>query len=394
MPFIIPYRSRKEVAKVVHLAVSLLLILALTACGMAPRVQARQRLFLDLSLEFLGEYQLPKQDFQDTPVGGLSGITYDRQRNRFYAISDDRSQKAPARFYTLDVKLKAGQELEAVTVEGVTFLKNERGKPYPRLQSDTEGIALSPRGTLFISSEGIPKRGVNPWIGEFDLKTGQLQQYLPLPQRYLPNPPESGEALPRGVQENLGFEALTLGPNGLIPEDPFRLFAATESALLQDDPPKTPQEEDRVRLMHYSIAPIGEPVLVAEHLYPLAPAPGDVLQRGLTELLALDREGYWLSLERTLSLSGFGVKIFQVVNSEAADTSRLASLAGTSTAIKPLKKQLLLDLSTLGIELDNLEGMALGPRLADGSRTLLLVSDDNFAEGQVTQFLLFRLVGG
>jgi hypothetical protein len=48
-------------------------------------------------------------------------------------------------------------------------------------------------------------------------------------------------------------------------------------------------------------------------------------------------------------------------------------------------------LSTLGIYLDNLEGMALGPRLPDGSRSLLVVSDDNFKEAQMTQFLLFRL---
>jgi hypothetical protein len=51
--------------------------------------------FLDLSLDFLGEYQLPKMKFKDTPVGGLSGLTYDRQQNRFYAISDDRGTLLP-----------------------------------------------------------------------------------------------------------------------------------------------------------------------------------------------------------------------------------------------------------------------------------------------------------
>jgi hypothetical protein len=35
--------------------------------------------------------------------------------------------------------------------------------------------------------------------------------------------------------------------------------------------------------------------------------------------------------------------------------------------------------------------MTLGPRLADGSRSLILVSDDNFNPNQVNQFLLFRL---
>jgi hypothetical protein len=43
-------------------------------------------------------------------------------------------------------------------------------------------------------------------------------------------------------------------------------------------------------------------------------------------------------------------------------------------------------------QLDNFEGMAFGPDLPDGARTLLLVSDDNFNPHQRTAFLLFRIV--
>ncbi len=35
--------------------------------------------------------------------------------------------------------------------------------------------------------------------------------------------------------------------------------------------------------------------------------------------------------------------------------------------------------------------MTLGPRLPDGRQSLLLVSDNNFTPGQVSQFLLFAL---
>jgi hypothetical protein len=45
----------------------------------------------------------------------------------------------------------------------------------------------------------------------------------------------------------------------------------------------------------------------------------------------------------------------------------------------------------LEIDLDNLEGLAFGPKLSDGSQTLLLVSDDNFSDLQITQFLLFKV---
>jgi 3-phytase len=41
----------------------------------------------------------------ETPIGGLSGVTYDAVNKRFYAISDDRSQVAPARFYTFTANL-------------------------------------------------------------------------------------------------------------------------------------------------------------------------------------------------------------------------------------------------------------------------------------------------
>jgi predicted extracellular nuclease len=49
-------------------------------------------------------------------------------------------------------------------------------------------------------------------------------------------------------------------------------------------------------------------------------------------------------------------------------------------------------LNRTGLVPDNLEGMTLGPRLADGRPTLVLISDDNFNPGgQVNQVLVFAL---
>ena len=56
-----------------------------------------------------------------------------------------------------------------------------------------------------------------------------------------------------------------------------------------------------------------------------------------------------------------------------------------------VSKQLLLDLTALGITLDNLEGLALAPPLADGRTPLIIVSDNNFGAFQFTQFLAFAL---
>ena len=369
-----------------------ILFCLLTACGTLPQVLAQERMFLDLSLEFLGEYQLPtKTSFKDTPVGGLSGITYDRQHDLFYAISDDRSRFAPARFYTLKIALQTTEQgkstIKQVSVQDVAPLTNDKGETYPQGTIDSEGIALSPRKTLFISSEGDTEKNILPFIKEFDLQ-GKEQLSLKIPQRYLPDESNPEQ---RGIRPNLGFEPLSISASGLA-GDPFRLFTATEAALYQDATPNQPDEQRRVRFLHYVINPIGEPALIAEHLYLLDKPTDDVLANGLPELIPLEKEGYFLTLERTFGLTGYGAKIFQVVNAGASDTSSFPSLKGSLGQTQVLQKNLLLDLSKLGIYLDNLEGMTQGPRLPDGSETLLLVSDNNFDEQQVTQFLLFKLV--
>lgn len=367
----------------------------ISSCAL-PRISAQQRTFIDISLEFLGEYQLPKMKFQDTTVGGLSGITYDRQRDRFYAISDDRSNLAPARFYTLKLDLN-NSKLQNVEIEKVTFLKPNEGETYPKGSIDPEGIALTPQGTLFIATEGSPRELFAPFIGEFDLKSGVLKQNLPMLQTYIPNADDKPQE--RGVQENLGFESLTLNPTGSLPStgEPIRLFTVTESALIQDkDPPQKDEQGNlkpqitKCRFLHYLISD-GPPIILSEHLYPLSPNPPGAMYYGVTELLAIDQGGHFLSIERSFGLTGFGAKVYQLFTGAATDTSRIASLKGEIRAVQPVKKQLVLDLQELGIRLDNLEGITFGPRLPDGSQSLILISDDNFKEEQTTQFLLFRL---
>ncbi|HEY9610939.1 esterase-like activity of phytase family protein [Allocoleopsis sp.] len=392
-------QASRQLFSLLFVVVLTLLSFLTTACAPSQARTAEQRTFRDISLDFLGEYQLPKTKFKDTPVGGLSALTYDRQRNKFYALSDDRSQFAPARFYTLGLSVKRTDKgeigLEKVDVEDVTFLTDENGKNYAQGSIDPEGIALSPRKTVFISSEGVPSKGIAPFIREFDLKTGQQQQSLVIPERYLPNEDTKEEQPPRGIQDNLGFEALTLELGSLAAGsgDPFRLFTATESALLQDKLPGKSQESARLRLMHYLIGPISRPMVVAEHLYLLDPTPDGAIDNGLTELVTVDTGGHFLTLERTYGTLGANAKIYQMAMSAATDISTIETLKGDISRINPVKKKLVLDLSQLGIYLDNLEGMELGPRLPDGSQSLVLVSDDNFSDTQVTLFLLFRLKG-
>jgi len=388
---ILATRYRANFLRIARLCASWALILSLTACTALPQVKAEERIFRDLSLEFLGEYQLPKLVFDETPVGGLSALTYDPKTARFYALSDDRSA---ARFYTLNLVLAQTPDnrakIERVAVEKVTILTDEQGDSFAAGNIDPEGIALSARGTVFIASEGVSSRGINPFIAEFDLESGQMRSRLRLPQRYLLDDSEEATE-PRGVRENLGFESLSLGRAGLAAGDPFRLFAAPESSLVQESEKQNPEDPTPIRMLHYGINPIGSEILVAEHLYLLDPVE-NIGSNGLTELMTLEPEGFLLALERTYTLSRFGAKLYQVAMGDATDISQIPRLTDNRKPIKPLRKRLLLDLQELGIALYNLEGMALGPRLADGSQTLILVSDDNFKENRATQFLLFLLL--
>jgi hypothetical protein len=380
--------------------------LFLTGCGL-PQVSAQDRLFLDLSVEFLDAEVLPDQLIQDSPVGGLSGITYDRQRDRFYAVSDDRSSLGPARFYTLALTLDATDDhpsIAQIEVEAATPLQTPEGDRFAPNTIDPEGIALSPRQSVFISSEGVARDGIPPSIQEFELATGKWLSQLPIPERYTP---QIIDDEPSGVQDNLGFEALTLNPGGYSTAwlEPFRLFVAIESALTQDlQPEQTVSEIERMltgematvqsrnRLMHYLVGD-DQSTLIAEHLYLLEPDPPTTVSNGLVELLVIDQAGHFLSLERSFGLTGFGAKLFQLATGGATDISSLPTLSDTITGIAPIQKQLLLDLGTLELDvpLDNVEGMTLGPQLPDGSQSLIVVSDNNFDDAQVTQVLLFRL---
>ncbi len=385
--------SDRRIGFFTRFSISLVLfcsLLSLSACNPPQRVSAQERLFRDFTLEFVDQYEIPKVTFKDTLVGGLSAIAYNREQDLFYVLSDDRSRKSPARFYSFKLGIEqttdAQIKIASFEPQDVTLLRNEAGKKYPKGEIDPEGLTISPRNTIFISSEGNPTQDIAPFIAEFELETGQKLSDLRLPQRFLPG----DSSQPQGIQENLAFESLTINRIGL-PEDPFRLFTATESALLQDESFEG-EEQSRIRFLHYVINPVGNPVLLAEHLYLLDPAPIEVISNGLTELLALPKEGYFLSLERTYGFTGAGAKLFQVVIGNATDTSNIVSLKGNIAQVQPLQKQLLFDLQDLGIYLDNLEGMTIGPQLPDGSRSLLLISDDNFNDEQISQLLLFRLV--
>jgi len=68
--------------------------------------------------------------------------------------------------------------------------------------------------------------------------------------------------------------------------------------------------------------------------------------------------------------SGNVVKLYRVALPGANDVSGLDDLAGRTGGLRAARKTLLLDLSTLGLTLDNLEGIIVRPGSATGGARL------------------------
>ncbi|WP_017655140.1 esterase-like activity of phytase family protein [Fortiea contorta] len=337
------------------------------------------------SIEFIGQATFPTGlSFQKTQLGGLSGITYDAKNNLYYAISDDRSEKAPARFYTLKIDLSKGtlKDSDVVPV-GVTTLLNDNGKKFSPGTSDTEGIAFTSKETIFVSSEGDAAQLINPFIKEFSISSGQVITTLPIPDKFLPD--KNGK---QGIRNNLAFESLTITP------DEKQLFTATENALIQDGQAAQPKISTPCRILQYNLLtnqPEKEYLYPTEPITPLFNLTGKYAS-GLPDFIALDNQGNFLSIERAFTGLGFAISLFEISLADADDIHNINSLLAVDIkTIKPVQKKKLLDLGTIPAPLDNIEGLTLGAKLPDGQPTLILVSDNNFNRLQRTQILAFKL---
>ena len=225
---------------------------------------------------------------------------------------------------------------------------------------------------------------------------GRFIRQLPVKDRY--SPTRHGPLM-SGVRNNAGFESLAMSP------DHTRMFTATELPLAQDGDADAFAYGVKSRLLEY-VAEGGSYAARREFAYeiePIARPSFDVRRavNGVVELLSLAGDGL-LAMERGFVESVDGtralnrIRIFRIDLAGATDISGIDSLRD-ARGVVPVRKTLVLDVNTVaGLAppltlLDNFEGMTWGPPDAGGNRSLLLVSDDNFSERQVTAFLLLRL---
>jgi hypothetical protein len=348
------------------------------------------------SYELIGTTSIPTgTQFKGTEIGGLSSITYDSNRGVYYSISDDQGTIDPVRYYTLKIDVSDGRlDPGDITFVDVTSILDPSGAPYAPGSLDPEGLTLTREGSLYFSSEGFASRvpPVDPFIRRMNLN-GFHTRSLTIPDKFLPS-----AAGTQGVRNNLGFESLNVTP------DQQTLVTASEAALAQDGPAADVGQSSFARILEYHLS-AGQPG--SEYVYvdnPVAelPVPSNQFRvNGLVELLPLDNLGTMLALERSFSVGAPGlgntIWLYQIDTQGATDVSSYFSLYPNGASqppisFTPVTKRLILNVEAdLGIEPDNIEGMAFGPALPDGRLPLVLVSDNNFAASQSTQFIVLAV---
>ena len=346
-------------------------------------------------------------------IGSLSGLTRDPRSGHYLAVIDDG---ALSRIAALDITWNGHLE---VTPRSVTPTQPGAGVDARLVQhADLEAIVALGDGRFVATEEGHrfqPPPGVSAAVSGRGRATGDWPtSLLTLTEDGMVSqvwpwgaPFGLGEAS-GGVRDNQGAEALARWPDG-------RLVAGLEQPLYRDAPasarngrPFGGGRGGLSRLVEWHPTAEGwrmgrqwAYLLGATPLREGFEAICDDGELGLVELLALDAQRL-LSLERACLIDPASrrvrnvIQIFEVRVDGADDVSGRPLLGATD--VRVVSKRLVLDLDAVRASLpaalaalDNFEAMAEGPRLPDGRRTVVVVSDDNFRQTQVTAFLLLAL---
>jgi hypothetical protein len=373
-------------------AALLAMLLALGGCAQLPATSTVPDTVSAMRL--IGEQRLPwRAQFQGTMVGGLSGIDYDASRGDWVMVSDDRSEHNPARYYrarlAYDDKAFKSVELTSVVTllqpDGLAYPSKENFKRHGGVVPDFESARVDPRdASIWYTSEGDVGAGLPPFVRHAEAD-GRFLSEMPLPAMF--NVAADGKSGPRN---NQSFEGLSFAPDG------GSLWVSMEGPMLQDGALPDPRTGAVNRVTHFG----RDGKVLGQFAYPLdaipaAPGKGKFADNGISEILALSDKRL-LVMERAGVQADDGtyrdfVRIYEITTDGASDIRDLPSLKGATYTM--LRKRLVLDVNQLDMpRVDNLEGMSLGPALANGHASLVLVSDDNFGKDQVTQLLLFELI--
>ena len=349
------------------------------------------------SIKLLGEYNIPhNMNFKGTVVGGLSGIDYNVKSDEYYMICDDPSAYSPARYYTAKVYLKE-KGIDSVAFTDVTFLLNKDGKQYPDItkdrihSADLESMRLNPsKNVMVYGTEGqrhYKKDSVleiqQPTVVIMD-RNGTYKDSFELPANM------HYQTIEKGPRHNSVFEGLDFTDN-------YRyLFVNVEEPLYEDGLKAGLGDSTAwIRFIKFDTKTKKQ---VAQYAYkidavPFAPIPADAFKiNGVSDIMSIGNNKF-LVIERGYSKGRkpSDIRVYIADAGGAEDISNNPSIKAHPVQ-KPITKKLLLDFNTLGLFVDNIEGVTFGPRLPNGHRSLVFVADNNFDPIQTTQFWLFEIV--
>ena len=293
------------------------------------------------------------QHGQAFTVVGLSGIV--RISGDFYIAVMDNSNT----LVFLTISLAADGSINSAVITSGFALSESR---------DFEDIALTGHNSVLLAEEGTPS------ICEYSLTDGALLQQLPTPPVFLTR------------RDNFGFESLSRSASGAA------LWTANEEALSADGPLSTQSIGTTIRLVRYEAAG-GSYAPGAQFAYQCQPLHGAAItgsRSGVSQLLILPG-GRLISLERSFAFGAtfFQTRIYEVTTAGATDVRSFPTLS--SGGYTPASKRLL-----YSGNLNNLEGLALGPQLPNGHWALIGIVDDGdpISVNRVNSFELSGPVGG
>ena len=292
----------------------------------------------------------------------LSGITWAGGTN-YYAVSDDVFTKEVG-LYPMTVEL-ASNGLSVVSCT----IPSPRNRTQLAQAYDLEAVAFdAANGTVWAADE------TRHTVKEYSLSDGEALRALPLPYDVYHD------------RSNLGIESLSLSADGKT------LWACTEEALPCDGPRSSPTHGTTVRLLKFT-RPTAHGDFTLAGSFPYTTDPWCQAydfrgkgRRGVSGLCALP-DGSLLVLERELSFGGNNALtalstaslFFAVYRVEmtpgGARLSQPQPTGGTRSCASEIRKEKLASGGGSVLAFGNYEGICLGPRLPDGTWSVLLVSD-------------------
>jgi len=371
-------------------------LIFISACSSSKKIQkSAWQPFKEI--KFISEYVVPNgAQFKGTTVGGLSGIDYDIKRDQYYLICDDPSAINPTRFYT--AKILIGENgIDSVLFTEVDTLLNKEGKPFANIRkdrihsADAEALRYDPtRDEMIWSSEGqrvindSTRDLQNPSIIIAD-RLGKYKDSFALPANMKIQTEE------KGPRHNSVFEGLSFD------EDYSHVFVNVEEPLYEDGSKAGTGDSTAVihilkfnRKLKQCVAQFAYEIGAVP--YPANP-PSAFKINGVPDILYLGDDKF-IVIERAFSTGRIptDVKIYLADAADAEDVLNIPSLKDKQP-LRLIKKQLLLDMNnSLGLDIFNIEGVCFGPKLSNGNRSLLLVTDNNFNAKEKTQFFLFEVL--